>query len=404
MIAMGLSPGMGLGKMAQSGETGSDSGSLSADPAAIGSFVATFLSQQMAPDAAGEAAAELAIPAGGRMDLPDLRQTIAATELLPLTPPETPGAQPLVTDAAADPALDLTGLTAGHADSDPALSAVQGALSAGLLREGGAVREPSGGGIGPVVLGTALNGAALQTGQARSPDDAALEQQLQSALAKLTVDSDGAIEETAMKSAFLAESVSAGRGGADALLALRAALGAGESTNGAESVARNAEAIVPPGVQKMGEALQMTQVYTGKPAALPMQDPGLFAERLNQQVAVMMSHNAQQARIAVSPPELGPVEIQVSVNGDEATVQLAATHPATRQALEDALPRLRAAFLESGINLGDAGVFTQLPDRQAHNGQGHGAVAGNGTHIPDAEQAAPPPLAVVRLGLVDDFA
>ena len=97
---------------------------------------------------------------------------------------------------------------------------------------------------------------------------------------------------------------------------------------------------------------------------LPMANPTVFSERLNQQIAVMVTNQAQFARIAVSPAELGPVEIRVSVVGDEANIQLAATQAATREALEEAMPRLRMAFANSGIALGSTDVFAQMPGQQ----------------------------------------
>ncbi len=158
-------------------------------------------------------------------------------------------------------------------------------------------------------------------------------------------------------------------------------------------------------VQKFVDNLQLAQSFNGKPAALPVHEPGLFAERLNQQVAVMLGQNAQHARLAVNPPELGPVEVRVSVVGDEATIQLVATQAATREALEEALPRLRAAFADSGIALGDAGVYSEMPERQAQardeSGSEAPALSAFGGDNAATEEAQP--LRMVRLGLVDAF-
>ena len=146
---------------------------------------------------------------------------------------------------------------------------------------------------------------------------------------------------------------------------------------------------------------QAAQPYAGKSASLPLAQPEVFAERINRQLSVMISNNAQHARIAVNPPELGPVEVRVKVVGDEATVHLAASHAATREALEDALPRLRTAFADSGMTLGESGVFNQLPER----GQAHAAQDGSDDNASDGESAdAAVPLRVVRLGLIDLYA
>ncbi len=150
------------------------------------------------------------------------------------------------------------------------------------------------------------------------------------------------------------------------------------------------------------ETTSASAAYAGKATVLPAQQPDVFSERLNQHIAVMVSSNAQHARIAVNPAELGPVEVRVSVIGDEATVHLAAPTAATRELLEEALPRLRAAFADSGIALGNAGVFTQMPDRGSSGaGPGTDGVPGAGEAL--MEEAGATPLRVVRLGLVDAF-
>ncbi|CAN0062417.1 unnamed protein product, partial [Phaeothamnion confervicola] len=107
------------------------------------------------------------------------------------------------------------------------------------------------------------------------------------------------------------------------------------------------------------EAQAPATAHAAKPAPLPMDQPALFAERLNQHISFMVGDHIQTAQIAVSPADLGPVEVRVTLVGDEAKIQLTATHAATREALNEALPRLRASFAEAGISLSQAGVFAQ---------------------------------------------
>jgi len=144
-----------------------------------------------------------------------------------------------------------------------------------------------------------------------------------------------------------------------------------------------------------------TQAYHGKPTLLPLAEPDLFTERLNQHVAIMLSEHSQFARIAVNPPELGPVEVRINVVGDEASIQIAAAHAATRDALQDALPRLRAALGDSGLALGDANVFAQMPHRESPPEHGGSRTAFE--HDDDAEVARASTVRQVKLGLVDAF-
>ncbi|MGE0484879.1 MAG: flagellar hook-length control protein FliK [Gammaproteobacteria bacterium] len=159
-------------------------------------------------------------------------------------------------------------------------------------------------------------------------------------------------------------------------------------------------------LHRIGDTAQVGSTYGGRAAAaLPVNDQGLFSERLNQHISVMVGQQAQHARIAVSPPELGPVEVRVTVIGDEATIHLAATHAATREALEEALPRLRAAFADSGIALGNAGVFAEMPEQRGDPRAALPAWADTDTAPGTAAATADvaPPLRMVRLGLVDAF-
>jgi hypothetical protein len=102
-------------------------------------------------------------------------------------------------------------------------------------------------------------------------------------------------------------------------------------------------------------------------APVPLHHPG-FAEGFSQQVTLMASDGVQHARITINPPELGPVELRIVVRNEEAAVQLASQHGAVRDALEEALPRLREQFDQAGLRLTDSGVFSELPGRSEHQG------------------------------------
>ncbi|MCP5202287.1 MAG: flagellar hook-length control protein FliK [Gammaproteobacteria bacterium] len=161
------------------------------------------------------------------------------------------------------------------------------------------------------------------------------------------------------------------------------------------------------GLHKPADSNQVGAAYGSRPAAaLPVNDQALFSERLNQHISVMVGQHAQHARIAVSPPELGPVEVRVTVVGDEATIHLAATHATTREALEEALPRLRAAFADSGIALGNAGVFAEMPEQRGDpraNGMAYSEPQAARAETTALADDAVQPLRMVRLGLVDAF-
>ena len=92
---------------------------------------------------------------------------------------------------------------------------------------------------------------------------------------------------------------------------------------------------------------------------------------LAQKVVLLSSQQQQVAEIRLNPAHLGPVEIMLNINSDQATVQFVSSHLAVREAIEASLPRLREMMVENGITLGDVSVgaesFQQQADTQQNN-------------------------------------
>lgn len=133
-----------------------------------------------------------------------------------------------------------------------------------------------------------------------------------------------------------------------------------------------------------------------------------FADALSQQVVWMVDKDAQVAELRINPPELGPVEVRLTVNGDQASAQFVSTHSEVREAIETSIARLRESFAEAGIQLGQASVSAESFREQAQQGQGDArssAPTGYGTTARTAETTSAPAAAIhVRRGLVDTFA
>src|SRR5690606_3813225 len=91
------------------------------------------------------------------------------------------------------------------------------------------------------------------------------------------------------------------------------------------------------------------------PVATPVHSP-VFPQALGQQLALALRMDIGQAEIILSPAELGPVRVELSLDGDSASVHFAASNPETRQALERSLPELRALFADQGLSLADTHV------------------------------------------------
>ncbi|WP_156648921.1 flagellar hook-length control protein FliK [Massilia sp. Leaf139] len=94
--------------------------------------------------------------------------------------------------------------------------------------------------------------------------------------------------------------------------------------------------------------------------------------QVGQKVIWMVGGEDQSATLELNPPDLGPVQVVLNVSNDMASVTFSSQQLEVRQALENALPRLREMMNESGIALGNATVNAGAEGRQGQDGQGSG--------------------------------
>jgi flagellar hook-length control protein FliK len=95
-------------------------------------------------------------------------------------------------------------------------------------------------------------------------------------------------------------------------------------------------------------------------------DPGWDGEFVGR-VNMVVKGGLQEARIQLSPPELGRLDIKVSTEGDTTKVMFAVDNVAAREAIEQAMPRLRELLEQGGLQLSHAEVADHSQSRQ---GQG----------------------------------
>lgn len=100
-----------------------------------------------------------------------------------------------------------------------------------------------------------------------------------------------------------------------------------------------------------------------------------WANAIADRLLWMVQGDQQSARLKLNPPNLGPLEVRVSINHEQANVSFLANHAAVRDALEAALPRLREMFDQQSIQL----VRADVSDPGARQGDGTGdSAAGSG--------------------------
>lgn len=105
----------------------------------------------------------------------------------------------------------------------------------------------------------------------------------------------------------------------------------------------------------------------------PLHDPR-WSQEFGEKIVWMARHDQQQAQLNLNPAHLGPLRITLNMESDQASAVFSATTHEVRQAIEDALPRLREMLASAGISLGQTQVGTQSQhEQQAMAQQGWGS-------------------------------
>ncbi|WP_422017202.1 flagellar hook-length control protein FliK [Roseateles sp.] len=86
-----------------------------------------------------------------------------------------------------------------------------------------------------------------------------------------------------------------------------------------------------------------------------------FGAELGARVSLLAVDGLQTAELQLNPADMGPVAVQIVVDGSQAQVSFHAAQAETRQALEQSMPDLAAALKGQGLTLSGGGVFQQAP-------------------------------------------
>lgn len=135
-------------------------------------------------------------------------------------------------------------------------------------------------------------------------------------------------------------------------------------------------------------------------------------DEVGNQVVWMANRMESRAELVLTPPQMGRVEISLSVTGEHATANFVSANPVVREALEAALPRLREILADAGIQLGQTQVGAenarQFAQQQEKNGNNFGNVPSSSATTLDTPNISitPAPAAGLKFGrgLVDVFA
>jgi len=78
-------------------------------------------------------------------------------------------------------------------------------------------------------------------------------------------------------------------------------------------------------------------------------DSADFSQGLSDRVSWMVDHGVNGAKLQVNPPQLGPIELRISVQGDHAQVWMTTHSAVARDALESSSPKLREMLNAQGF-------------------------------------------------------
>ena len=140
------------------------------------------------------------------------------------------------------------------------------------------------------------------------------------------------------------------------------------------------ESVIQENSQLRAEASKTQQQFEGFDKAVNIHKSD-GQQQLSEKIRWMVNARNTMAEIRLDPPELGSMQVRVNVAGDAASVSFVVQSQQAKDALADAMPKLRDMLSEQGIELGDAQVRKDNSSGQengqqlagnSHQGQGAG--------------------------------
>jgi flagellar hook-length control protein FliK len=177
-----------------------------------------------------------------------------------------------------------------------------------------------------------------------------------------------------------------------------------------EAVDQLAEAVEPVELRDEVQPLPSDRVHDARRPERPMLEAPVrlqarsFPEDLGQRVVWMASNGQHTAELRVDPPQLGPVEVRLTLSGDQANLTLLSSHAAVRDALQSSLPRLQEMLTGIGIDLGSVNVGTHSPGQDRPGESRASPEPPPAWMEPPAGAAGGIATIAVRRGLVDTYA
>jgi flagellar hook-length control protein FliK len=108
-----------------------------------------------------------------------------------------------------------------------------------------------------------------------------------------------------------------------------------------------------------------------------------FKQALGVQVSLLARDGVQQASLHLNPADMGPISVQIALEGSQARVDFGVASAATRQMIEAGLPELASSLREAGFTLTGGGVSQQSQGREGSDRPAGGGTGPNAQATPD---------------------
>jgi flagellar hook-length control protein FliK len=315
--------------------------------------------------------------AAGRSDSPFLQALQAMLGEVFAAPADTPaGRQIPATAGKILPAVDATAAT----DREEGMAATLPLLAAPVLPAQGASNAPA---AAAASSAFAAAGLAAGSGTATATAAASRPEGLQILPAGDGGDDPAALAALRLAKPFPAASTAASDGrAADRLPAvLLAALSPVNEKAIRDAPQAEASLMIMPMIMDGAGGVSAASVTAaGQPAATPLHTVALppgapgWAEAFGERVLWLVGQRQSAAYLSLNPPELGPLEVRIIFDGaDKVQIHFASAHHTVREAVEQALPRLREMLGASGLELLGAEVHHDWGGAAAGRHGGSGA-------------------------------
>ncbi|MGO3691918.1 flagellar hook-length control protein FliK, partial [Marinobacter sp.] len=112
-----------------------------------------------------------------------------------------------------------------------------------------------------------------------------------------------------------------------------------------------------------------------------------WGDKLMGKLSWLTAKNLSVAEIHLTPPDMGPMEVRVRVQNDQANITVHAANPVVRDQLELHSHRLRDMLGEQGLALAqfDVSSNSQNQSGEQGTGEGDGSSSGSDTVLSGAE-------------------